>query len=310
MLRAPCEMEFDLSAISPDPEGTTNIDPGSIAKASMLSLISLPEDVKEKLQEVEFYNFTRQDCCPVWDKQGTYDTKFGAINWDTLETAKIVNDCNLGRVAVLNMANEWNCGGGFERTWGSQEEMLFRRSSIGFNLWPYRRRDDNRIPEIDKDIPRRESKYPLTECGGIYSPNVVVLRNIHGYHYRSAPYEPNERYMISMLSVAAQDLRYWMSHVKEEFSLELTKEKIRTMLYMAASHNHQCIILGAFGCGAFQNDPKLLADIFKSILETEYKGVFRLVLFAIIKSEYNLSSFAGKFGEIKLGELEKMKGKL
>merc|ERR1712232_1117951 len=125
---------------------------------------------------------------------------------------------------------------------------------------------------------------------------------------RSSPYTKDERYFISMLSVAAQDLRYWMSHVKEkEFSEELTKQKIRTMLYMAAKHNHKALVLGALGCGAFQNDPKLVSSVFQSLLENEFKGVFQLVVFAIIKSEYNLTSFASRFEEIKVKDLESIK---
>ena len=41
------------------------------------------------------------------------------------------------------------------------------------------------------------------------------------------------------------------------------------------------LVLCAFGCGVHGNSPKMIASCFKSILENELKGRFRLVVFAI-----------------------------
>ena len=78
------------------------------------------------------------------------------------------------------MANEYNCGGGWCDKRGSQEEALFRVSTLPLSLWPHRRVKDNRFGQYDQHLPRAEAFYPWTECGVIYSPAVRVLRDASG----------------------------------------------------------------------------------------------------------------------------------
>jgi len=65
--------------------------------------------------------------------------------------------------------------------------------------------------------------------------------------------------------------------------LELTKMKIRTILSLAAKNKCKFIILGAWGCGVFKNDPEDMADAFYEVLVDEgYERLFTQVVFAII----------------------------
>lgn len=64
---------------------------------------------------------------------------------------------------------------------------------------------------------------------------------------------------------------------------EGTKNKIRAMLNIALFHGHDAIVLGAFGCGAYGCPPYHVALLFRSVLENEYYGAFREVVFAIIQ---------------------------
>jgi uncharacterized protein (TIGR02452 family) len=42
------------------------------------------------------------------------------------------------------------------------------------------------------------------------------------------------------------------------------------------------LILGAFGCGSFQNDPQLVAGVFKDVLQsTEFATAFKNIYFSI-----------------------------
>ena len=41
------------------------------------------------------------------------------------------------------------------------------------------------------------------------------------------------------------------------------------------------MVLGAWGCGAFANDPRRTAADFRQALEDDFKGVFSDVVFAI-----------------------------
>ena len=42
------------------------------------------------------------------------------------------------------------------------------------------------------------------------------------------------------------------------------------------------LVLGAWGCGNFANDPGLIADLFRQALDGPFKGAFRRVTFAIV----------------------------
>jgi uncharacterized protein (TIGR02452 family) len=61
----------------------------------------------------------------------------------------------------------------------------------------------------------------------------------------------------------------------------IMKNKINAMLDVAAINGCNNIILGAWGCGVFKNDPATVAKLFKEVLETK-PYLFEKVVFAII----------------------------
>ena len=63
------------------------------------------------------------------------------------------------------------------------------------------------------------------------------------------------------------------------------KERIRRILTAMANHRHDAVVLGAFGCGAFMNDPHMVATHFKEWLHGEFQGYFKKVVFAVYERE-------------------------
>jgi uncharacterized protein (TIGR02452 family) len=54
------------------------------------------------------------------------------------------------------------------------------------------------------------------------------------------------------------------------------------VLAVAARHQHRCLVLGAWGCGVFRNDPAFVAGVFGRWLEhPAFAGRFDRVVFAI-----------------------------
>ncbi len=205
--------------------------------------------------------------------------------------------------AVLNMANRHNPGGGVINGAGAQEENIFRRSNLFVSLYQF-------ADYCDKySIPaNRFHKYPLNkDTGGVYSPGVTVFRGTEedGYSYLQNPYKVS---MITVPAISNPDLEKLNSgeYRIAERLIGPSKQKIRTILRIALAHNHDSLVLGAFGCGAFRNPPKHMAELFKSVLsEEEFRNRFRRIVFAIIEDhnsrrehnpDGNLKPFREVFG--------------
>jgi uncharacterized protein (TIGR02452 family) len=70
------------------------------------------------------------------------------------------------------------------------------------------------------------------------------------------------------------------------------------VLQLAALHRHATRVLGAWGCGAFHNDPHVAADAFARALE-QTRGAFERVVFAIWERSPNgpnLEAFSERLG--------------
>jgi len=59
------------------------------------------------------------------------------------------------------------------------------------------------------------------------------------------------------------------------------QKRIHRVLAIARSYGHYALVLGAWGCGAFKNDPHRTAVDFRQALENDYSGAFSDIVFAI-----------------------------
>ncbi len=210
-------------------------------------------------------------------KKCTEKTKISVIEADCLEVAELLIKARLNP-AVLNMANRINPGGGVIKGAGAQEENLFRRTNLFLSMYQFADYAE------EYGIKKNEKQYPLNkESGGVYSPNITVFRSSehNGYELLSKPFK------IAVISVPAVR---WPSQVCKNGkcrivgdNIKTTKNKIRTILRIGLERGHNSLVLSAFGCGAFNNPPEHMAELFKEVFEEdEFKNCFKLITFAII----------------------------
>lgn len=217
-----------------------------------------------------------------------YQTLFSVINDDTFNVLLSLRRSGFNPVGI-NMANLYYPGGGVESGCPAQEEALCRRSNHILGL--------------------KTQSYPISESGGIYCPHVQVFRNdeLHLYTFMEEPLE------VALVAVAAYDLR---PHSSERAALNLPcsgpinaevlndnepymngmKTKIRNMLRIMSLKGHLYLVLGALGCGAFNNPPEVVSKLFLEIFrEPEFQGRFERVDFAILnlfpKDQANVTAF-------------------
>ena len=242
--------------------------------------------------------FTTAAPAPAIAETTAKPTQMATVDAASAEAAQAL--AVTGSVCLLNFASGFNCGGGFDHKSGSQEEDIFRKTSCFLSLWPRRRAGDEagvlkRGTWIGNYNERHgEPMYPLTECGAIYSPNVVAVRDLVS---EGTPLldHANVRNLprFSLITAAAQNPRY-----EGPFREDLLREKLRTILWLAAIHGHDTLVLGAFGAGYFRNPVDVVVRVFEDLLTNEFNHRFRRVFFAVPKKfKGNFAAFARRFPE-------------
>ena len=173
---------------------------------------------------------------------------------DSIDAGYLLQTKGLNPV-VLNMSDWGVPGGNVVAGAISQEEELFRRSNYYKTL--------------------EESFYPLKDIDTIYSPNVTVFKK--GMDYQYARIKP---FKISFIAAPAVNAPGLINGKLSEKDYELMKNKIKMLFEVSYLNNHNCIILSAWGCGAYRCPPKEISKIFKEVIE-EYKSYFEFLMFAI-----------------------------
>lgn len=75
--------------------------------------------------------------------------------------------------------------------------------------------------------------------------------------------------------------------IKDRTDSRITMEqRVKRLLYVFKAHKHDTLVLGAFGCGVFKNNPYDVAIVFREQLESnEYRNSFKRIVFAITNAE-------------------------
>lgn len=191
-----------------------------------------------------------------------------------------------GRSAVLNFANAFTPGGGFLRGARAQEEQLCRCSTLYPSLV-----GEAAAPFFDEQVAANTA---LGLDHVITTPDVVFFRGEDFAFLESG-------FVSTVLTCAAPNLGAVFAatdsglepETTDDALVRLLRGRVRAIIAAATATEVDHLVLGAWGCGAFGNDPVVVADAFADAL----RGTsFASVVFAIYRGPpENLAAFQARF---------------
>ncbi|MFD4599390.1 TIGR02452 family protein [Streptomyces sp. NPDC058464] len=194
------------------------------------------------------------------------DTAFEVTGESSLEAAHRLADAP---VAVLNFASARNPGGGYLNGAQAQEEALCRASALYTCV-------REAAAYYDHHRAHRDTFYTDRV---IHSPAVPVFRDDRGRLLA-------EPYLAGFLTAAAPNAGVIRRTAPERVG-ELPRAlavRAERVLEVAAVHGYRRLVLGAWGCGVFQNDPAQVAGAFRALLGPggRFARTFEHVVFGVL----------------------------
>ena len=222
-----------------------------------------------------------EDDYPAFDA-GKIEKQIITVSGDrSFEAAmKLHKETPDAKIAVMNFANAFHAGGGVVKGASAQEECLCRTST----LYPliYRETLRNSYYKHHHDL-----NTPKASDSLIYTEGVIICKTDEDVPKRMPK---NDWVKVDVITIAAPDLREksnkYFQLVDGGTSMnnaELFGYHVKRAIHMltcAAAKGADILVLGAFGCGAFRNDPEVVARAFKTALQ-EFPKVFKKIEFAI-----------------------------
>jgi uncharacterized protein (TIGR02452 family) len=207
------------------------------------------------------------DCLQKTQKNTDFITKYEVTSESVLEAAARLC-AKPNKVFCLNFASAKNPGGGFLGGSQAQEESLARSSALYPCLTQKMEMYEN----------NRRSKTCLYSDDMIYSPDVPVFRTDDG------DFLPTY-YKVSFLTSPAVNAGVVRAQEPDNISkIDATMlHRLEKVLSVALAKGYTTLLLGAWGCGVFRNDPADVAAYFEHHLlqNPKFKNRFERIVFAI-----------------------------
>jgi uncharacterized protein (TIGR02452 family) len=201
---------------------------------------------------------------------------------------RLVETEKLSDLVVLNFASARNPGGGFLNGAKAQEEDLSRCSGLYRCL----------ITQLAYYEANRRNDSVLYTDHLIYSPRVPWFRT----RGRDVP---DTVFLASVITAPAPNAGVALQrdpHRGPDIELAL-RRRAGMVLAVAAHEGHHNLLLGAWGCGVFRNNPAQVADAFGAWLESKrFAGSFDRVIFAVYDRTPNrdtLAAFEQRFSRLE-----------
>lgn len=218
---------------------------------------------------------------------GGTGTRIEITGQDTITAARqLAASPAAGRVAVLNFASARHPGGGYLTGAKAQEEDICRKTLLHPCL----------LAASDYYTAHERARDPFYSHRLIYSPGVPVIRD--HLNRLTAPVVGLD--VITCAAPNAGVIQRYRPESVDRIPRQLV-ERAAVVLAAAARHGARRLVLGAWGCGVFRNDPRQVAGAFRVHLsdEGEYRDAFEHVRFAVLDrsaQQENLRAFRDAFG--------------
>jgi uncharacterized protein (TIGR02452 family) len=183
-----------------------------------------------------------------------------------------------GPVATLNFASARNPGGGFLNGSQAQEESLARSSALYASL----------LQAGEYYERHRASPSLLYSDAMILSPDCPIIRADDGTLLE----EPR---LATFITSAAPNAGATANNRRDELPEipEIFRRRSEYVLALAASQGYKHLVLGAWGCGVFRNDPDMVAATFTDHLRRgAWADRFQRVVFSVLDTSWSQETFA------------------
>ena len=272
--------------------------------------VDIQEELQSSIDESIHYHYNHR--FPVIkQKKEVYETRFHVVNCGVIQAAmdihnsfrpssatisdsSTINATMNNHIGILNFASAKNPGGGYLKGATAQEESICRSSLLFPSLQKYEDMKDHYY-----QINRNKGKGfgTLYSNCAIFSPLVPIIRddgpntNLLEETFlasfvtspapnKSAIIQQNKNRTKSGKRNANVEGNLISSTDNQELQ-NIMIQRIKTILNIFEVNGCTDLILGAFGCGVFGNDPEFVSAIFHQVIREDYEGVFQSVTFAI-----------------------------
>ncbi|MYY83875.1 MULTISPECIES: TIGR02452 family protein [unclassified Streptomyces] len=218
-------------------------------------------------------------------------TRFEVTGESSLEAARRLTadePSGSSRLAVLNFSSARNPGGGYLNGAQAQEEALCRASALYTCLLE--------VPGFYAH--HRADRDPFYTDRVIHSPGVPVFRDDRGRLL-------DEPYTVGFLTSAAPNAGVIRRTAPERAPgiARALSARAERVLETAAACGYHRLVLGAWGCGVFMNDPAHVAGAFRGLLGEggRFAGQFTHVVFGVLdrtRGAVTRGAFETEFAEL------------
>ena len=255
-------------------------------KSTVEYRIAVFEDTQKWIKENDYLNRSvtvsnssvyYEDDYPPYDSSNIKSNSINVSKNRSYQAAQLLTKkYPSSRIAVMNFANAFHAGGGASQGVNAQEESLCRTSTLYPIITSQKLIDSFFLHHVKLDSPKASDSV-------IYSDNIIICKTDEEFPKRL----PMEQWKtVDIITVAAPDLRVTSSHLSmglaEQFGYHV--KRIIHLLTVAAHKKADILVLGAFGCGSFKNDPHIVAKAFKTAIDV-FPKVFEHIEFAVYCEE-------------------------